>query len=236
MRKLKVLSVTAHPDDAENFISGTLLKYKDQGHQVYMIICTDGRRGLGNLDKLTTWQEIIEIRKNEQLAACKILGVEPIFLHMEDHRVVSNKENYNKLMNAIGEVEPDIIFTLSPNDYHSDHRAISKLTLDCAWTPLFYCETELSVGFIPDFYVDITAQLERKIAMRMCHKSQLKKDTIEKIKVINRVRGIQCCKPEIKYAEGFTSFKRHDWVKGYDLLPKDTYELPDRVVPTTEKN
>ena len=47
---------------------------------------------------------------------------------------------------------------------------------------------------------------------------------------------MQCMKEEIKYAEGYQLYKRLNWVKGYELLPEDTFELPTQIVPTTERN
>jgi LmbE family N-acetylglucosaminyl deacetylase len=36
--KLKIAAVTAHPDDAEALMMGTLAKYRNQGHEVHLVI------------------------------------------------------------------------------------------------------------------------------------------------------------------------------------------------------
>lgn len=236
MRKLKVVAFTAHPDDMEVLMGGTLLKYKQQGHGVSVVIATDGRRGRGKLDDSVTWQEIVKLRRLEATKAAQALGITPIFLDIEDHRLLDDRECYEKVIGAMESLNPDVIFTCSPNDYHNDHRAISRLVLNSAWAPVFFAETAGGVDFIPDFYVDITDFLETKIAMLREHDSQFKHDPREMVEIVNRFRGMQCMKPEIKYAEAFKLYKRVDWVKAYELLPEDTFSLPEKIVPTTERN
>jgi LmbE family N-acetylglucosaminyl deacetylase len=92
------------------------------------------------------------------------------------------------------------------------------------------------VNFIPDFYVDITQQFETKVKMLGEHVSQLKPGWEEITHTVNRLRGMQCMKEEIKYAEGYKVFKRLSWVKAYELLPEDSFEVNTQIVPTTERN
>jgi len=236
MRKLKVVAFTAHPDDMEVLMAGTLLKYKEQGHDVQLVIATDGRRGRGKLADDISWQEIVKIRREEAIKAAEPLGIVPIFLDIEDHRLIDDRDCYEKVIAAMESINPDVIFTCAPNDYHNDHRVISHLVLNCAWAPVFFAETAGGVDFIPDFYVDITNQFETKIKMLYQHDSQFKENPREMVEIINRFRGMQCMKAEIRYAEGFKLFKRIDWVKAYELLPKDEFSLPEKIVPTTERN
>ncbi len=237
MRKLKVAFFTAHPDDFEVMMAGTALKYQEQGHEVHLVICTDGRRGRGNLDSNVTWQEIVEIRKKEAYDACAMMNIEPVLLGIEDHRMIDDRECYEKVITAMENINPDVIFTLAPNDYHNDHRCVSRLVLNSAWAPVFYADPASAVDFIPDFYVDITKYIEKKIEMRLAHASQTGAvSPRESIEIVNRFRAKQCAKPEIKFAEAFKVHKRFDWVKAYELLPVDTYSIKEKIVPTTERN
>ena len=236
MRKLRVAAFMPHQDDMEALTGGTLLKYVQQGHQVDVVIAMDGRRGRGVLPENLTWQEIVALRKEEATRGASYLGVKPTFLGIEDHRLVDDRACYDTVINEMERLNPDVIFTTSPNDYHNDHRAISRLVVNVAWAPVFFSDTKASVNFIPDFYVDITQQFETKIKMLGEHASQLKPGWEELIGTVNRLRGIQCMKEEIKYAEGYQLYKRLNWVKGYELLPEDTFELPTQIVPTTERN
>lgn len=236
MRKLKVASFTPHPDDMEILYAGTLLKYVEQGHDVYVVVGTDGRRGRGTLPDSTTWQEITEIRQQEAIEACKILGVTPIFLELEDHRVIDSREDYEKVITMMEEINPDVIFTCAPNDYHSDHRALSRLVLNSAWAPVLYAETAGAVDFIPDYYVDITDQMDKKIEMARKHKSQFSEDPEESIRVVNRFRAMQWRHGDTKYAECFKAHKRVGWANVHLLLPEEKLEYKEIIVPTTERN
>ena len=134
------------------------------------------------------------------------------------------------------QLNPDVIFTCAPNDYHNDHRCLSRLVLNSAWAPVFFADTACGVDFNPDYYVDITEFMETKLAMARQHQSQFSEDPKEMIEIVNRFRALQCRRQEIRYAEGFRLYKRFEWVKAYELLPHDDYELPEKIVPTTERN
>ncbi len=235
MRKLKVAFFTAHPDDFEVMMAGTALKYQAQGHEVYLVIATDGRRGRGDLDDSVSWQEIVNFRIKEAHDAVATMNIKPIMLGIEDHRLVNDRECYEKVITAMESINPDVIFTCPPNDYHNDHRCISTLVLNSAWAPVFYADP--GYDFIPDFYVDITDYFDKKIEMLKVHKSQMgDHDPREWLEVTAKFRALQCAKPEIKYAEAYKVHKRFDWVKAYELLPVDNYSIKEKIVPTTERN
>lgn len=236
MRKLRVAAFYPHPDDMEAQAGGTLLKYVEQGHEVHVVIAMDGRRGRGILSDQISWQELVELRKQEAIAGASYLGVEPKFLGIEDHRLIEDRDCYETVISAMENLNPDVIFTCAPNDYHNDHRALSRLVINAAWTPVFFSDTKAGVDFTPDFYVDITAQMSTKIKMLEEHSSQLKEDSVEALMALNRLRGVQCGGTKIKYAEAFKLYKRAFWVKAYEMLPEDHYEPPIQIVPTTEKN
>jgi LmbE family N-acetylglucosaminyl deacetylase len=236
MRKLRIAAFMPHPDDMEGHVGGTLLKYVQQGHHVDVVVAADGRRGRGILPEDLTWQEIVALRKEEAIRGASYLGITPTFLDIEDHRLVDDRECYETVINEMERINPDVVFTTSPDDYHNDHRAISRLVLNTSWAPVFFADTKVSVNFIPDFYVDITQQFETKVKMLGEHVSQLKPGWEEIIHTVNRLRGMQCMKEEIKYAEGYKVFKRLSWVKAYELLPEDSFEVNTQIVPTTERN
>lgn len=236
MRQLKVVAMMPHPDDMEILVAGTLLKYKAQGHEVHVVIAMDGRRGRGHLPDSVSAEEIVSIRHAEARRSCAMLGVEPIFLDLEDHRLIEDRDCYEKVITVMEQLNPDVIFTCAPNDYHNDHRCLSRLVLNSAWAPVFFADTACGVDFNPDYYVDITDFMETKLAMARQHQSQFSEDPKEMIEIVNRFRALQCRRQEIRYAEGFRLYKRFEWVKAYELLPHDDYELPEKIVPTTERN
>ena len=150
--------------------------------------------------------------------SCAILGVEPIFLDIEDHRLLDDRDCYEKVIAAMECLNPDVVFTCAPNDYHNDHRCLSRLVLNSAWAPVFFAETSCGVDFNPDFYVDITEFIETKIEMARQHQSQFTEDPKETIEIVNRFRALQCRRKEIRYAECFKLYKRFEWVKALSLI------------------
>ena len=59
---LNILAIGAHPDDIEIGCGGTLLKYRDKGFSVFLMVLTDGQFGASK-----------EVRKQEQIRSSKIL-------------------------------------------------------------------------------------------------------------------------------------------------------------------
>ena len=118
------------------------------------------------------------------------------------------------------DIEPDIIFTHSPNDYHSDHRNLSKIITDCWQGIVFFADTMAGVDFEPQYYVDISSQFEQKKSMLMEHKTQLDSKVVDMIELQNRFRGLQCNWGMVtKYAEAFRVFNRIYSTIAYNYLP-----------------
>src|SRR5690348_9049718 len=71
---LRLMCVTAHPDDEAGGFGGTLLKYGAAGVETSVVCLTPGQaatyRGRAKND-----QELADIRKREFAAACEILKV-----------------------------------------------------------------------------------------------------------------------------------------------------------------
>jgi hypothetical protein len=78
----------------------------------------------------------------------------------------------------------------------------------CAKIPeIIYMDTSGGVNFIPDRYVDISADIETKRKMLGCHKSQgqwsrdmFGVSIVEMMESFARMRGFQCC---CAFAESF---------------------------------
>jgi len=209
-KKLTVAAFGAHPDDIEWSMMGTLIKYKEQGHNVHMVVATDGGRG-GDA----------AVRKQEAIAAAAHIGIEPVLLNFEDGRLVYTREIYEKFIEAYDKIKPDVVFTHDPdNDYHPDHRKVGRLVTDTSWVPVFYADTMAGLGFVPQFYVDITDQMQFKKKIISEHKSQMHTRYLEVMEVQNRFRGLQCNWSEDRYAEAFRLFPRIEYVQGYRLLPE----------------
>jgi N-acetylglucosamine malate deacetylase 1 len=219
---LNILAIGAHPDDIELLMMGTLIRYKEQGHKVYTVIVTDGRKGI-QLDGDT----VAEIRKKEAITAAAHINITPIFLGLEDTKIIYEKIICDSILDIIKQVNPDVIFTHDPNDYHSDHRIVSNLVLDEAdryAIPVFFSDILTGVGFNPQFYVDITNQYNLKKVIISEHKSQLFTKILDVVELQNKFRGIQYnWGINVKYAEAFRILPRSHFVNAYKLLPDENF-------------
>jgi len=218
---MKVLAVGAHPDDIEFLCAGTLAKYKRLGHEVAIAIATNGEVGSSTLSKA----EIAAIRRDEAAASAAVIGAEFHWLGYPDEFLFNNAETRLRFIDVVRAARPDLILCLDPeNDYHPDHRTSGQIIWDthvmvtvpnirtdhppCAKIPeIIYMDTSGGVNFIPDRYVDISADIDTKRKMLSCHKSQgqwtmdmFGVTIIGMMESFSRMRGFQCCRA---FAEGF---------------------------------
>jgi N-acetylglucosamine malate deacetylase 1 len=220
---MRVLAVGAHPDDLEMLCGGTLARYVREGHQVTMCHAALGDRG----SFVHTSEEITRIRLAEAKEAASVIGAEHRTLGISDGEVnAADPVQRDLVLDLIRTTRPHVILTHWPRDYMADHNEVSKLLLDAshiATLPLkktghpahdlvpavYYIDTLAGVGFTPAEYVDISADIDTKLAALGCHTSQLDwlgdhdgVDIIEQTRVCSQYRGYQS---GASYAEGFTA-------------------------------
>ena len=228
---MNILALFAHPDDVEWHCAGTLLKYKQAGHKIFIALTTSGNTGS---NEIPSREEIAATREAEQLEAAKYLDAEVMFLRFEDESLFDTPEARRAVLTAIRWANPDVIFTHHPRDFSTDHNVTSKLVT----------EVLLSVGGkhhpadLPPIekkphvffegrkcYVDITQQMETKMEMLRCHRSQVGwmetfyegKDFTEQVVTISKMYAIWSgCGT---YAEGFEAHKILGYCADYRLLP-----------------
>lgn len=230
--------VTAHPDDAEYLMAGTIIKYVRKGHRVTIIICTNGDIGSPFASK----EEIAEIRRNEAIEGAKCMGADVIFLDYHDEFMPDSESSRLKVMNALRQVQPDVVFTLHYNDItNADHRVVSNIVLDMSYlivaknivtenkeiekSPAFYyMDIPGGVKFEPNEFVDITDVIDLKKEAFSKHRSQI--DWMEKLgsgNVLNNMlmqsgfRGLQC---GCEYAEAYISLNTYPRGRTMSYLPQ----------------
>ncbi len=205
----RVMMIMAHPDDVDFGAAGAAATWTDAGIHVTYCLVTDG--DAGGFDPSVPRSEIAGIRRREQTDAAAKVGVtDLIFLGFPDGRVEANLELRKAISRAIRQVRPNRVVIQSPQRNfqriyasHPDHLAAGEAAL-CAVYPDArnpYTFTELvevegleawSVdevwmmsGPSTDRFVDITVNVERKIAALMCHESQF----TEPQRIADMVRG-----------------------------------------------
>ena len=227
---MNILALFAHPDDVEIEVGGTLLKYKQAGHKIFIALTTSGNTGSNEIESR---EEIASTRESEQLAAAKYLDAEVMFLRYEDESLFDTPETREAVLTAIRWADPDIIFTHNPRDYSTDHNMTARLVTEVLLTTggklhpaaLPPIEKKPMVFFVGNkCFVDITEQIDTKMAMICCHQSQIgwlrefhpEADFTDRQKVADRVRGMWA---GVQYAEGFEAHKILGYTADYRLLP-----------------
>ncbi|MFQ5828442.1 MAG: PIG-L deacetylase family protein [Candidatus Methylomirabilia bacterium] len=194
----RVLVITAHPDDVDVHAGGTVCRWADEGHEVHYVACTSGDKG--HSDPAITRDQVIALRRAEQEAAARILGVKTVrFLGYEDGTLAwAGRELTEEVTRLIRAQRPAIVLTHDPftgppryvpYQLHPDHRAVGSAVVDAvhfrAPGHLYYPEHSaeglkphrvgelfLLMGDHADYFVDISSTFERKLAAVRAHASQ----------------------------------------------------------------
>lgn len=237
-RRLNVLCVCAHPDDAELNCGGTLLKYCKQGHNIFIVLTTSGNTGS---NEMTDIKEIERVREAEMLLSAKTYGAQVRFLRADDERLLDTNEMRTKVLDAMRWANPDVIFTHSPVDESPDHWMTSKLVRSMVISlpginqqstekpctkkvSVFTWGAAKGIGFIPEVYVDITDELNPVCDAANLHESQkswLKmykgpKDLSVSKRIMAAFWGLQY---GCKAAEGFCGWRISGYMPDFKILP-----------------
>ena len=219
--KLNILAFGAHPDDIELACSGTIIKHLKNGLKIGIIDLTRGELGT---------RGTVNTRNQETINSTKVLGVQlRENMDFKDGFFENNEENKIELIKKIREYRPEIVLTNAPTDRHPDHGRSSDLTIDaCFLSGLEKIETGQDVWrpkhiyhyiqfntILPDFVVDITEEMDKKLESVLCYKTQFynpeskesetiisSEDFLESVRYRARDLGRQS---DCKYAEGFVS-------------------------------
>jgi bacillithiol biosynthesis deacetylase BshB1 len=176
-----ILVIGPHPDDQELGMGGAIALLASQGHRVHLVDMTNGEpTPLGTPEQ----------RAAEAEAAAKILGVQRTLLDFPNRRVVHSIEARHKVAAVIRVHRPDWLFLPFPMDAHPDHVAVTRIGEDARfdakltrtdipgepWYPkriIYYYCTHLRMNFQPTFCLDVSDQIETKMAAIRAYNSQM---------------------------------------------------------------
>lgn len=215
----KVLVVAVHGDDETLGCGGTLLKHKAQGDEIHWLLIT----GPTENHPFNFSKELIEKRnetidkvgKKYDFDSITYLALPTIFVHAVDFG-----EIVNKVSDAIKKIQPNVIYMMSNNDVHSDHRVTFDAVYSCTKSFRYpfieriymmetLSETEFAPAvaaktFIPNVYVDITNYIEKKLEIMSMYDTEVMEEpyprSLSSIKALARVRGSRA---GVMYAEAF---------------------------------
>ena len=200
----RAMVVVAHADDAEWGCAGTVAKWCAEGWEVVYVLCTDGSKGSEDLEM--TSGRLVEIRKQEQLNAGKVLGVKDIvFLGYEDSMLEPTLELRRDIAREIRRHRPDVLIGMNPvrsvdgEGYlgHPDHCASGEAALSAVFPSsrdrLTFPEL-LREGLEPhkvkevwmmfngdtaDKFVDVSAYMDTAVDALKQHQTQVSEEDAE---------------------------------------------------------
>ncbi len=246
-----VLTLMAHPDDAEILCGGTLALLAGLGWRVHIASATPGDCGTSTLGP----EEIAAIRRKEAAKAARVIGGEYHCLERRDLRVRYDDETLVEACRLLRFVRPRIVITHSPSDYMVDHEQISLVARAAAFNApipnapappgtqpleaiphLYYADPiegkdPLGGLIVPTLLVDIESALDKKLEMLSRHASQREwlrahhgiDEYLESTKRWSRERGrLANC----EHAEGFRQHLGHAYPQN-DLL---AFTLRERAI------
>lgn len=226
MIKLDILALGAHPDDVELGCSATLAKEISRGKKVGIVDLTRGELGT---------RGSAEIRDGEAKNAAKLLGVQHREnLRFRDGFFVNDEKHQMAVIEVIRKYQPDIILCNAIQDRHIDHSKGSKLVSDaCFLSGLRRIETKIDgvaqnpwrpkvvyhyiqwENIKPDFVVDVTGFMEKKLEAVKAYSSQFydpkSKEPVSPISSQNFLESISYRARDLgrligtDYAEGYTA-------------------------------
>ncbi|MHC0036134.1 bacillithiol biosynthesis deacetylase BshB1 [Pseudoneobacillus sp. C159] len=216
---LKILAFGAHADDVEIGMGGTIAKYTEKGLSVGICDLTNAELSSNGT---------IELRKLEALNASELLGVTVREnLTMPDRGLFLQEEFILKATEMIRKYKPEVVFAPFWKDRHPDHGNCARIVEEAVFNAgikkyvtknfneahrvnqlYFY----MINGFHkPDFVIDISKHMERKIESLRAYESQFTKTNgsfetplvngyIETVEARERLFGKEV---GVLYAEGF---------------------------------
>ncbi len=212
---MRILVVSPHPDDETLGAGGTLLKEKKKNNDIFWLNVTDISIDSG-------WdKEIVEHRK-AQISQVKEYYNFSMLYNLKFTPTTLSEMSENKIIeefrHVLNDIKPEWIILPGQYDAHSDHHVVYKCCMACTkafrlpyikriTTMEILSETEYGFQndkFIPNFYVDISDELEGKINAMKIYDSEIDEvpfpRSIENIKALATYRGCSCGR---RYAEAF---------------------------------
>lgn len=215
---MRVLAVSAHPDDETLGCGGSLLRHLAAGDEVHWLIATSRRAPRWSAEEIA--QRELQIK-----SVAAAYGVsEPVQLGHPDAELerVPMADLIEGIDGVLADVRPEIVYVVHGGDVHSDHVLVHTATLSALKTfrmrmlgvrRVLAFETLSSTdaavqdprhAFLPTVYSDITGYLDEKCRVLEHYGSELQGTwqprTPSAVTALARVRGASI---GVEHAEAF---------------------------------
>ncbi len=176
--KVDILAIGVHPDDVELSCSGTLLKHIAAGKTAGILDLTRGELGTRGTP---------ELRREEAMKSADVLGVQfRDIMDLRDGFFNGGEPEMMAVLKKIREYRPEIVLCNAIEDRHPDHGRAAKLVAEACfysglakiktgqdpWRPKAVYHYLQDRYLTPDFVVDVTPFVEKKLEAIKCFSSQ----------------------------------------------------------------
>lgn len=184
----RILVIAAHPDDADFYAGGLLIKHCRLGSTVKIVSVTDGRCGHHQIPP----DQLVTIRRAEAKAAGELIGAEYETWDFPDGSLQASLPVREAIIRQVRTFAPDLLLTHRSIDYHPDHRAVGLAVQDACYlvTVPHICPDQPAlrrdpvVAFMADPFtrpnklradvlLEISHEFPSVVQMLACHRSQV---------------------------------------------------------------
>lgn len=176
-----ILAFGAHPDDVEFGCGAILAKMASQGKKIVIVDLTLGDKGSNGTP---------EERREEGIAAAKVIGAERYYLDFNDCEVIDSYENRLKLVEVIRTHRPKLVIAplWKGEINHPDHLACGQMArYACRYARFKKILPSLPIHRVggvlhylypfhgaADFLIDVSDHVDAWKKMLECHASQMR--------------------------------------------------------------
>ncbi len=209
--KKKVLIIAPHPDDETLGCGGYILK-NSKILDIHLLFVTKMKNTKKDRKYLTRSKQISKINK-----IYKFKSITKLNYYTSEMDLYPRGEIINKLSQVLSNLKPDEILIPSSIDVHSDHKIINECSISASksfrnpylkkiieYEVLSETNFSLKETFKPNYFVDVSDNIKKKIQIMKIYKSELKKHpfprSIDSIRSLAILRGSQA---GFKFAESF---------------------------------
>lgn len=215
---MRVLVISAHPDDETLGCGGTLLKHRAGGDTLHWILVTEAHEPAWGRDVISAKAaEVGQVAAAYGMESCVKLGFPTTRLD-----VIPQADLMAPMREAIAKARPDVVYTVHGGDVHSDHQVVFAATM--AILKPFHMATlgvrrilsyeslsstdagpaKIERAFVPNVFFDITSHLERKVEIMGLYETERQPDPLPRgpsaLRALARLRGASI---GVEYAEAF---------------------------------
>jgi len=214
---MRILVLSAHPDDEVLGCGGSIARWSEEGHNVYVHVISEGTTAQYDESEIKTKRDASERVK-------KILGIKEIFHdNLPDAKLdtIPILDIVKLLENSVSRIEPEVLLTQHFGDISQDHRAVFKaasivsrptqhnsikrflsyeVPSGTEWGAFSYPER----SFKPNYIIDITGHLKKKLAAMKEYEIELREPPHPRsIKGIENLAAFRGQSSGFTYGEAF---------------------------------